>query len=93
MLLPVFPQKSRNRLLSQPASRSIISAMRHPGGRSAHPGSWLGLVAPSPSFSLAPLGPVFFLGTDESQTAPVLTNDPRTLNSLSKTSQQLIKRF
>jgi hypothetical protein len=53
----------------------------------------LRLVATPPAFRLAPLGPIFFLSADESQTAPVLTNDARTLDSFGKAAKKLIKRF
>jgi len=53
----------------------------------------LALVPAAAALGFAALGPVLFLGADESQTAPVFTNDPRTLNSFGKSTKQLIKRF
>lgn len=54
---------------------------------------YLVLGSASPALSLAALGAILFLSTDETQTAPVLTDDPRPLNSLGEATKKLIKRF
>jgi hypothetical protein len=55
--------------------------------------SRLALIAATAALGLATLGPVLFLNADKAQSAPVLTNDPRSLDTLGEAAKKLIKRF